>query len=100
MITLCVVITSHVHRVELADHGITRLVLALAMRRGRIAQTLAQMLIDSLVAKWVLRNQDQIRAARHARPEREVARMPAHHFDDLHPTMRAGRRARTLDDLG
>ena len=40
------------------------------------------------------------RAARQARPQRQMARVATHHLDDLHPMMRAGRRARALDDVG
>src|SRR5919106_3947721 len=48
----------------------------------------------------MLRYQDQVCLPGDSRPQREVAGMPAHHLDDLHPTMRSGRRARTLKHFG
>ncbi len=42
-------------------------------------------------------NQNQVRLPGNTRPKREVSGVPSHHFDDLHPTVRSRRRARTFD---
>src|ERR1051325_5143243 len=47
----------------------------------------------------MLRYQNQMRLSRDSRPQRQMPRMASHHFNDLHPAMRSGGRARVLDDL-
>ena len=44
-----------------------------------------------------LRYEDNVRLAGNAGPQRQVSRMTSHHFDNLHPAMRAGGRARALN---
>src|SRR5688572_24210950 len=51
----------------------------------------------ALVTKRMLRYEDQVRLARDSRPQREMPRVPAHHFNNLHPTVRTRRCTRTLD---
>src|SRR5829696_2913484 len=49
------------------------------------------------ITEWVLRYQNQVRLPRDSGPQRQVSGMTAHHFDDLHPTMRSRGCARTLE---
>ena len=65
----------------------------------RIVQAFFQVLINSLVAKWMLRNQNEVGLPGHSRPQRQMPGVASHDFDDLYPTVRACGRARALDDL-
>src|SRR6185295_1049580 len=47
-------------------------------------------------SKRVFRDQYHVRLARDSRPQRQMSRMSPHHFDDLYPTMRSCRRARSF----
>src|SRR5437016_9233242 len=55
---------------------------------------------NPLVSKRMFRYEDNVRLAGNAGPQRQVSRMTSHHFDNLHPAMRAGGRAGSFDYFG
>jgi hypothetical protein len=52
---------------------------------------------NPLVAKRVFRYEDDVGLACDAGPQCQVSCVPSHHFHDLNPTVRAGRRAGSFD---
>src|SRR6185437_7047734 len=67
--------------------------------QSRWANSIVENLKHSFVAEWMFRNQDDVRLAGDAGPQGEMPRVSSHHFDDLHPTVRPGGRARAFEDL-
>src|SRR5688572_24202156 len=80
------------------DHRITR-PLRQPSTQIRLAKSSTQQVKNSFITKRMFRDEDQMRLSRHARPKRQMPGVPAHHFDNLHPTVRTSRCARTFDYL-
>src|SRR5436190_6071615 len=78
------------------NYRVTRL----SMNEARLAHALVQELKDPLIAKRILRDKHDVRLPGNTGPERQVAGMPPHNLNYLHPAVRACRRARAFDDLG
>src|ERR1051325_3840362 len=56
-------------------------------------------MVNLLIAERVFRDQYEIGLTRSASPQRQMPCVASHHFYDLHPPVRARRRARALYDL-
>ena len=80
------------------DHRITW-TLRSSMQGIDFAESRGEQLENALVSKRMFRDKYHVGLARDSRPEREVSRMSAHHLDNLHPTVRAGRRPRSFEHL-
>src|SRR4051794_4086775 len=52
---------------------------------------------NAFVTKRMFRNQNEVGLTRYAGPQSQVTSVPAHDFNNLHPTVRTGRCARALD---
>ena len=66
----------------------------------RLPKSIFQELKNALVSKRMFRYQNNVRLTGNAGPQRQMSRMAAHHFYNLHPTMRARRRSRSFDYFG
>jgi len=61
---------------------------------------LAQPLRDQIDVERNFRNQNRIRPAGDACPQRDPARIPSHHFDHENPAVRFGGRVQPIDGIG
>src|ERR1051326_1079617 len=69
----------------------------MAAVKSRFADASLEQFIYTFIAKRAFGNQNDVGLSGDCRPKRQMARMPSHDFDNLHPTVRAGGRARSFD---